>query len=253
MSIIPTTSSKIKKMKITGYKDMACGQAIGFIELQVNPEKLELEYKLTHPNNADRTTNTDPVSTGDSTYDLPNLSIDTVLDNTGVMSSELKGKDGKKLKGNTAINDYIKDLKEIVYNYIQATHGPPYVQISWGTLVVESTHLAGSNNKATFTGQLESMKISYELFSADGDPVRAKISMSFAAMHDDAFRPSGQSPDLTHIHQVQMGDNLPALSQHIYSDPNFYIQLARVNGLSSLYGLKPGAQLVIPPLEKSSR
>lgn len=244
LASITATTNGLAKMKLTGYKDLACSQEVENIELQVNPSQISVKYAIKHPD--PESTDTNPVSTGDSTYELPGLDIETTVDATGVYYKSLKD------LGSDDVSAYISKLKKVVYNYVDETHGPPYVAIHWGSVAIESTHLA-SGNSAMFKGQLESLEVEYQLFSLTGKPIRAKVKMTFRAMIDPAFRPTGNSPDLTHVHQVQMGDNLPALSKKIYNDPNFYMQLARVNGLSSVYQLKPGVQLVIPPLEKSSR
>lgn len=246
MSIIPTTGSGVTKMIIKSYENVDFSSSANEIKAQINPEKLSVKYGLEY--NGDSGSTDANAVLPQAKYTLPSLEMELVLDDTGVLSTELKDCGS----GVTDIETYIALLKKVVYNYVEATHGPPFVSIEWGSVKIESTNLPGTN-PSMFKGQLSDFSVEYSLFSKSGKPVQAKVSMGFKAMMDPEYRPTGQSPDLTHIHQIQTGDNLPMLSQKIYNKPTFYMQLARVNGLSSVYQLKPGLQLVIPPLEKSSR
>jgi nucleoid-associated protein YgaU len=58
------------------------------------------------------------------------------------------------------------------------------------------------------------------------------------------------SPDLTHYRIVKAGDNLPLMTQRIYGDPKYYLEVARVNKLVNFRNLKPGQAIYFPPIEK---
>ena len=224
------------------------------IKLQLNPKEISLNYDITQNDSGN--------ANGDSTpgmpqfnYVSPELNIETYIDNTGVLDPkthplETQGEGGREP---SAIQKYVTKLKEVVYDFIDATHGPPFVKISWGNVDMSAANSQAQRTNNEFKGQLTKLNVTYELFSSDGYPVRAKLSMTFKAVADPATRATGQSPDLTHFHQVQIGDNLTMLSNKIYGRPDFYMQLARVNGLSSLYEMHAGERIIIPPLEKSSR
>jgi len=242
-------SDGLEKMTIEGFKDMSFKSSTNEkISLQINPKEINLDYGIEYNSDETGATGESSRPPGSATYKSPNLEIETYVDATGVLAHI---KTEPKLE-KPDITEYITQLKKVVYDYIKDTHGPPYVTITWAKVGLASTN-SESKNVAMFKGQLTSFKITYELFSKSGNPIRAKINMSFKSMIDPNVRETGQSPDLTHFHDVRMGDNLPALSKMIYGSPDFYLQLAKVNGLSSIYQLKPGMQLVIPPLEKSSR
>ncbi len=56
------------------------------------------------------------------------------------------------------------------------------------------------------------------------------------------------SPDLTHLVTVRAGDTLPLLCERIYREPGYYLDVARINGLSAFRQLQPGSRLRFPPL-----
>jgi nucleoid-associated protein YgaU len=60
------------------------------------------------------------------------------------------------------------------------------------------------------------------------------------------------SPDLTHYRQVKQGDTLPLMVFNIYKDPKYYLEIARVNGLTNFRKLLTGQNIIFPPLEKSN-
>ena len=61
-------------------------------------------------------------------------------------------------------------------------------------------------------------------------------------------RPGFQSPDLTRARTVRHGDTLPLLVRQIYGSPDYYLAVARYNKLDDFRNLRPGQQLLFPPL-----
>ena len=138
---------------------------------------------------------------------------------------------------NGTIDAMIKLLKSIVYDFNGKSHEPPIVEIVWG-----SNH---------FKGRLLSMDTKFTLFDAEGAPLRAEIQLEFTSyqtISEIEASANKSSPDLTHIIEVKAGDTLPNLCNKVYKDPSYYMQVARINGLSSFCCLKPGTRLVFPPL-----
>ncbi len=56
----------------------------------------------------------------------------------------------------------------IVYKYDGSNHEPNHVRVLWGNLI--------------FFGRLESMSVEYTLFKPGGEPLRAKIKLSFSGL-----------------------------------------------------------------------
>uniref|UniRef100_A0AAU6WLI4 LysM domain-containing protein n=1 Tax=Chryseobacterium endophyticum TaxID=1854762 RepID=A0AAU6WLI4_9FLAO len=60
------------------------------------------------------------------------------------------------------------------------------------------------------------------------------------------------SPDLTHKRTIQDGDTLPLMTERIYGDSKYYLEVAKVNNLINFRQLVPGEELYFPPIEKIS-
>jgi hypothetical protein len=182
--------------------------------------------------------------------------VTTLIDATGVLpapegtdkSPKIELEDG----GLPSVMPYVEELKRLLYNYRDSTHGPSWLAVRWGKILPSNSHQQEQKD-GTFKGRLTSMTVDYVLFGASGNPVRAEISLTIeSAIHPDAL-PKGESPDLSHIIDVKYGDNLPKLCKDIYGSPDFFLQIAKINNLPSIYALEPGMKLLFPPLDKASR
>jgi nucleoid-associated protein YgaU len=135
------------------------------------------------------------------------------------------------------VKTQVANLRKTTYDYVGVKHEAPIVQLVWGGLI--------------FYGRVESLKFDYTLFKPNGDPLRAKVTMSLVEYNSPPeivkeSQPS--SPDLTHLVVVRAGDTLPLLCERIYRDPAYYLEVARINGLTAFRQLQPGERLRFPPL-----
>lgn len=261
----------MQKVVITGYKDVACQDATGnAIALQVNPQELQLDYNISYGDKGgsggdSKTTEhaggeSAPLP-GAANYETPDLTIETVVDATGVLPdpgglpTSVGGAIMAAIKfatGTPTIEDYIKKLKDTCYYYVEETHGPPYLTVTWGSVLPsQSTNIVSS--KGVYKCQLQSLSVKYVLFSAQGHPVRAELTLKFKGVEDPEARAKGNSPDLSHFIEIKHGDNLPKLCEDIYGSPEFFMAVARINDLPSVYAIEPGMRLLFPPLDKASR
>ncbi|MCO6477066.1 MAG: hypothetical protein J5I94_10625 [Phaeodactylibacter sp.] len=118
-------------------------------------------------------------------------------------------------------------------------HRPNFLLAVWGTFIS--------------TCVLTHMNVTYTMFRKNGTPLRARVRVSFAGHTKrilELLSMNLLSPDLTHFRTVVEGDSLPLLSSKVYESPQYYLEIARVNGLTSVRSLKKGQQLRFPPLEK---
>ena len=138
-----------------------------------------------------------------------------------------------------AVTEAVNNFMETTYTIDSQQHRPLFLAIIWGTFL--------------FPCVLESANVTYSLFQRDGKPLRAKISVS-AKEHitDEKLNQTLnlKSADLTHSRIVIAGDTLPNLAEEIYGDESLYIRLAEANNLHNYRKLKPGTQLIFPPIEK---
>ncbi len=155
-----------------------------------------------------------------------------ILDATGVVRSGLLGIDDP-----IPVKDQIESLKKVVYDYVGTEHEAPIVQLKWGSFI--------------FYGRIESLKFDYTLFKPSGEPLRAKVTLTFIEYQssEEISKEAAQSsPDLTHLVEVKAGDTLPLLCYRIYRDSAYYPEVARINNLTHFRDLRPGIKLRFPPL-----
>ena len=106
-----------------------------------------------------------------------------------------------------------------------------------------------------FKGVLTEMDITFKLFKPDGTPLRATASAKFTGFIEDNLRvamENNTSPDLTHVRIVKEGDTLPLMSQRIYGDSKYYLEVAKANKITIFRKLKVGQLIFFPPIEKVS-
>lgn len=157
------------------------------------------------------------------------VSFDILIDGTGVV----EGPDAAA----SDVKDQVKKLTDIIYKYDGSNHEPNHVRILWGNLI--------------FFGRLESMSVEYTLFKPGGEPLRAKIKLSFSGFmskEEEALRANRSSPDLSHLIEFKAGDTLPLLCYRIYKDCSYYLEVARANNITNFRDIKPGSKLHFPPL-----
>lgn len=191
----------------------------------INPAGYEHGFAISY------TTNKSVGSNGsEAKYDITQAEKLTlkslVLDGTGAVPGQV-----------IAVRDQVDTLCKAVYNYVGKLHEAPIVQVVWGALL--------------FYGRVESLKFDYTLFKPNGEPLRAKVSLNLVEYKSppEIVKESKQSsPDLTHLIVVRAGDTLPLLCERIYRDPSYYLEVARINGLTAFRSLEPGTSLRFPPL-----
>lgn len=159
------------------------------------------------------------------------VSFDMVIDGTGVVNLPIPG------LGSPDVKTQIAQLTAIVYTYDGNNHEPNHVRLLWGSLI--------------FFGRLDSMSVEYTLFKPSGEPLRAKVQLSFTGFmskEEEALRANRSSPDLSHLIEVKAGDTLPLLCYRVYKDSSYYLEVARVNNLTHFRDITPGSKLHFPPL-----
>jgi hypothetical protein len=139
------------------------------------------------------------------------------------------------------VHDQLEDLKKCVYNFDGKIHRPRFLVVMWGSEV-------------NFKCVLSNLDLNYTLFEPDGSPLRVKVSATFLAhkSREQLLAESkASSPDLTHFRKVKQGDRLDLLTNSIYNNPKYFMQVGKVNGLTTLRQLMPGTNLYFPPFNKN--
>ena len=81
------------------------------------------------------------------------------------------------------------------------------------------------------------------------------FAVTFSGSVEDNLRTAeerNESPDMTHYRLIKSGDTLPMLCYKIYGSSNYYLQVAKVNKLSSFRNISPGDEIIFPPIKKNT-
>lgn len=228
-------SGKLEKMLILAYlssEDAERGgqsEAEDRFEALINPENYKLSYKVKTSEEQGQGTSGAQAS---FEYTMPEeLTFEFLFDSTGLISGEAKP-DG--------IFDEVNHFRDLLTKYRGDSHEPYHLKLIWGNLV--------------FKCRAIELEITYKLFNPDGQPIRAVAKAKFKGSIEEKKRVAKEdrsSPDLTHRRRVKAGDTLPLLCYQVYGDPQYYLNVARINGLTDFRNLDPGTELLFPPLEKT--
>lgn len=160
------------------------------------------------------------------------FSIDIMLDGTGVNTN------GAKIPVTAQV--LLFRLATTKINGIE--HQPNFLLLQYGLLIINCV--------------LRSSTITYTAFDMFGLPIRAKIHAVFAervAHGLSNLLSMLSSPDLTHNVTVKPYDLLPYLTNNIYKDQKYYLQVAKVNKLKNFRKLEAGTELSFPPISEKKK
>lgn len=146
-----------------------------------------------------------------------------------------------------ALVDTSDTLEDVRAKYVQRLrglmspdsreHAPPIVRFVWG--------------RSVFTGVMEKLDITYQLFLPDGTPLRAKLDIGLKEYRPAAVQamdPPRSSPTVEKSYLVRRGDTLSSIAAALYRQPDAWRELARANGITDPRDLRPGQVLTVPRL-----
>ena len=132
---------------------------------------------------------------------------------------------------------YVNKLRDLMNINIEL-HAPPIVRFVW--------------DRQVFVGVLESLNITYVLFTPEGVPLRAKLSTALKEFRPAAIqvkeRPTA-SPDFDKTWVVRRGDTLSGIAGAVYRDSSKWRDIATNNGIVDPRRLSPGRVLALPRLQ----
>ena len=117
-------------------------------------------------------------------------------------------------------------------------HAPPICLFQWG--------------RVQFKAVLERVSSRFTMFLSNGTPVRAVLTVTFReykTLAEQLKNPALNSADRTKRWVVKQGDSLWAIAAQVYNDPGLWRPFALTNRILYPGRLRPGTELVIPPLE----
>lgn len=208
-----------------GKKDIS--QKVDTMSVQVNPNSISRKFEVEF----EKTEAIGDTSGGSKFKRIKDETVDFTLqfDGTGIVDSK-----------NIDIAKQIQKLRNLI-GYFGNAHETSYLKLTWGETL------------KNFTCRASGMTVNYKMFKPNGDPLRAEVTLSFKHYSSPAKRQQDQdkqSPDLTHVKEVRVGDSLPVMCREIYDSTSYYLQIAKINNLVNPRYLKPGQKLIFPPLKK---
>lgn len=136
----------------------------------------------------------------------------------------------------------VKDRVEQLYQLVKIqpkTHAPPRIQATWGKAL-------------NFKAVVESVTREYTLFSPDGLPLRARVTLAlreYNTLEDQIKQLNLQSNDHTRTTVVTRGETLSQIAAREYRDPARWRTIAEANDIDDPLRIQPGMQLKLPPVE----
>jgi len=141
-------------------------------------------------------------------------------------------------------SDTLQDVRVAYVNALRGLmdlnrelHAPPIVKFVWDLEV--------------FRGVLDSLNVTYVMFTPDGIPLRAKLSLSMKEYRPVAIQikqnPTA-SPDYEKTYTVQRGDTLSGIAYAVYKDASVWRNIAENNSIKDPRTLAPGTVLQLPSL-----
>lgn len=232
---MPDNSKTLSKLIIHSYdkNDFKVEDKSKLFTTPINPESFTKNYKVeldTKRGHGQSSTNPQYKSSAPQ-----ELRIEFILDGT------------KTLEGYTDeynkldVHDQLKKLLTCVYDINQETHRPRFLNVQWGSEI-------------NFNCVLSSLDINHTLFNPNGSPLRVKINAAFihyVSPEERAKSKENKSPDLTHYKKVKGGDRLDLLTYGVYNTPAYFLQVGKINALTSVRRLTPGTEIYLPPLDKT--
>lgn len=131
-------------------------------------------------------------------------------------------------------------------------HAPPICEFIWmsdfpGSRVNE--HL-GNQRRNSFRCLVESVKQKFTLFSSEGVPLRATLSVSlreYKTLEQQLYKQNPNSPDRTQSRVLQSGETLALVAARHYQRAGEWRRIAEANNISDPRRIEPGTFLTLPP------
>ena len=134
------------------------------------------------------------------------------------------------------------------------THAPPILRVTWGESQLPGWQFSdqwASQSRTGFQCVVESVQQQFTLFSPEGLPLRAKLSVKlreYRTLDQQLDAIKFESPDHFERYVVQDGDTLSGIAARTYDDPSVWREIAEANQIVDPSELPAGLELRIPAL-----
>lgn len=133
------------------------------------------------------------------------------------------------------------------------THAPPVCIFIWGQKFPGDSlpEMFQNQRRTQFKGLVTDVKQDFKLFSPEGTPLRAVLTVSineYKPLHEQLQQLNLQSPNHTRSYVLERGDTLASVASDFYLNPNEWRRIAEANGIDDPRRLSPGTTLLLPPI-----
>jgi hypothetical protein len=158
----------------------------------------------------------------------------------------------------------VTELTDKFYQLVKQnpeTHAPPRCRFSWGAVGVEAKPVQGealgplakgkevSKAPFWFTGIVESVDRKFLLFSPEGVPLRARLTVKMREYQTvEQMVAKLQSADHTKARVLKRRERLDQISANEYDTPTEWRRIAEANDIEDPRRVSPGTILQVPPM-----
>ena len=143
-------------------------------------------------------------------------------------------------------DDARKDVRNLTNQIVKLTRmvrdlepqRPPICVVSWGKEPPPGSDFP-------FTGVVTQLTQRFNLFLADGRPVRANLTVAFTEYLDPMKDELENDPEFT-TRLVKRGDTLSSIAGEVYGDPTMWRLIAEANDLDDPRQVPVGLRLSVP-------
>jgi hypothetical protein len=240
-------SMALEKLLIKSFKDKEnTDNSPKEFYVPINPETFTKTFKVSEDK---QVAGGKQGSAGKFTFSFPTeLKLDFILDGTQTMDGYGNITKNERNAGKTVsdtksmtVHDQLNKFLECVYQMDRDSRRPRFLLIIWGTEI-------------NFRCTVSNLDINYTLFKPNGTPLRVKITATFsenksAKMQEVESKLMSRSQ--TSSRKADASSRLDLLSNDLYNDPKYILQIGRINGLTSIRNVKVGTDLYFPPFNKN--
>lgn len=139
-----------------------------------------------------------------------------------------------------------------------SSHAPPIVTFCWNSKFPGADLASGDNaalsanqSRNSFVGVVESVRQQFTLFSSEGVPLRATVTLvliEFRPLHQQIAEMRLNSPDKTHSHALSDRETLSFLAGKYYNNNRRWRAIADENNIEDPRRLHAGNILRVPSI-----
>ena len=229
MASLLQQDGQLTKLVFIPCKDASCTEedtAVGRYSVMFNPNSIAVKLQVDRDG-----TQADGETSAPMTFKRikpQDYSFEFIIDGTGANGEAKKD-----------VPKEVEKFLKVIYNYQGTAHQPNYLKILYGAVLLKCV--------------LKTVDITYNLFSPNAKPLRAKVNAGFTSCLDQDLSEminNKNSPDMTHLRKLKRSDKLVGMANNIYKKNTFFVEVARANNLDTFRNLPEGTAIYFPPIAK---